>query len=48
MYLPQELIRSKALGKTLNKKEIDFLIKGIANGELGDSQVGALSMAIFS
>jgi thymidine phosphorylase len=47
MYLPQELIRSKALGKTLNKKEIDFLIKGIANGELGDSQVGALSMAIF-
>ncbi|MCC5815627.1 MAG: thymidine phosphorylase [Leptospira sp.] len=46
-YLPQELIRKKALDGTWEPEEIRFLIGGIADGSLADSQVGALAMAIF-
>ena len=44
---PQEIIRKKRDRHILTKQEIDFFIKGITNGEIKDSQIGALTMAIF-
>jgi thymidine phosphorylase len=46
-FLPQELIRKKALNGFLSHDEIHFLVQGIADGKMGDAQVGALAMAIF-
>ncbi|MCA3266828.1 MAG: thymidine phosphorylase [Azospirillum sp.] len=46
--LPQELIRKKRDGLRLSDTEIDFLVRGIADGKgLADAQVGALAMALF-
>lgn len=46
--LPQEVIRKKRDGLRLSDAEIDFLVKGIADGKgLADAQVGALAMALF-
>lgn len=46
--LPQELIRKKRDGSRLSDAEIEFLVKGIADGKgLADAQVGALAMALF-
>lgn len=46
--LPQELIRKKRDGLRLSDAEIDFLVRGIADGKgLADAQVGALAMALF-
>ena len=46
-YIPQELIRKKRDGLFLSDSEIGFLVKGISDGGLTDSQLGAFAMAIF-
>ncbi|MFV0626228.1 MAG: thymidine phosphorylase [Alphaproteobacteria bacterium] len=44
---PQEVIINKRNKNALKKEEIDFFIKGITSGDIADSQVAALTMAIF-
>jgi thymidine phosphorylase len=41
-----ELIRHKRDGGELSADEIEFLVRGIADGAVSDAQVGALAMAI--
>ncbi|GMU43086.1 MAG: thymidine phosphorylase [Xanthomonadales bacterium PRO6] len=43
---PQELLRRKRLGGELADVEIAALVAGIADGRLGDAQVGAFAMAV--
>lgn len=45
--LPQEIIRKKRNGLPLSKEEIDFFIKGVADGSIVDAQTAALTMAVF-
>jgi thymidine phosphorylase len=45
--LPQEIIRKKRNKEVLTKEEIDFLVKGIGNGELADVQAASFTMATF-
>jgi thymidine phosphorylase len=45
MYVP-DLIRIKRDGGELGEDQLDFLVKGIADGAVSDAQVGALAMAI--
>ena len=45
--LPQEIIRRKRDGAALSEGEIDALVAGIADGSLGEGQVGAFAMAAF-
>lgn len=42
-----DLILKKRDNNELNKKEIDFLIKGFTQGEIPDYQISALAMAIY-
>ena len=42
-----EIVRKKRDGYKLNKKEIEFFIKGYTEGKIPDYQVSALLMAIF-
>jgi thymidine phosphorylase len=44
--LAQELIRRKRDGGTLAPREIEWLVRGIADGFVSDAQVGALAMAV--
>jgi len=44
---PQEIIRKKRDGNVLSRDEIEFLVNGVARGELADYQTSALLMAIF-
>lgn len=44
--LARELLRNKRLGQTLNQAEIAFLVKGMADGSLGNEQLGAFAMAV--
>lgn len=45
--IPQEIIRRKRNKETLSAEEIGNFIKGMANGDVADIQVAALTMAIF-
>ena len=45
--LPQEIIRRKRDGAVLGADEIEAFVAGIADGSLGEGQVGAFAMAIF-
>jgi len=45
--IPQEIIRRKRDKKVLSKEEISLFVKGLTNGSFSDSQVAAMSMAIF-
>jgi len=45
--LPQEIIRHKRDGAVLEDAEIEALVAGIADGSLGEGQVGAFAMAAF-
>ena len=47
MFLPQEIIRKKRDGKKLNKEEIDFFVKGIADNTISEGQIGAFAMAVY-
>jgi len=42
-----EIISNKRDGKSLSRNEISFLIRGYCNGEITDSQISALLMAIY-
>lgn len=42
-----DIIEKKRDGKSLNKEEIDFFIKGYTNGDISDYQASSLAMAIF-
>ncbi|MEA2287681.1 MAG: thymidine phosphorylase, partial [Solirubrobacteraceae bacterium] len=45
--LAQELIRRKRDGGELAAHEIEWLVRGIADGSMSDAQVGAFAMAAF-
>ncbi len=47
MILPQEIIRNKRNGQSLNPQEIQQFVNGLVTGDFSDSQVGAMAMAIF-
>lgn len=44
--LPQESLRRKRDGEALAQAEIETLVRGMANGGLGDAQLGAFAMAV--
>ena len=46
-FLPQEIIRKKRDGQSLTGEEIAFLVAGLTDGTIGDSQVAAFAMAVF-
>jgi len=45
--IPQEIIRSKRDKEVLSKEEISLFVKGLTDGSFSDSQIAAMSMAIF-
>ena len=45
--LAQEVIRRKRDGETLNDDEIGFMVRGISDGSISESQVAAFGMAVF-
>ncbi len=45
--IPQEIIRLKRDGQSLNEQEINGFVSGLVDGNFSDSQVGAMAMAIF-
>lgn len=45
--LVQEIIAKKRNGGELSTAEITFMVKGIADGSVGDNQLGAFAMAVF-
>ena len=45
--LPQEIIRRKRDGQALSTEEIEFLVRGITDGGVSESQVSAFAMAVF-
>ncbi len=45
--LPQEIIRRKRDGYPLSVEEIDFFVRGLTDGSVGEGQVAALAMAVF-
>ena len=47
MILPQEIIRIKRDGHTLNESQIHNFVNGLVDGSFSDSQAGAMAMAIF-
>lgn len=47
MYIPQEIIRTKRDGNTLDAASIQSFVNGLVDGGFTDSQVGAMAMAIF-
>ena len=47
MALPQEIIRKKRDGGTLNGHEIAEFIEGLASGRISEGQIAAFAMAVF-
>lgn len=45
--LAQELIRKKRDGGELGRAEIDFVVRGITDGSIGEGQIAAMAMAVF-
>jgi thymidine phosphorylase len=45
--LAQEIIRHKRDGQALSAEEINFFIKGAADGSVSEGQIAALAMAIY-
>jgi thymidine phosphorylase len=45
--LPQEIIRAKRDGKSLNAEEIAFFVRGITEGYVTEGQISAFAMAVF-
>jgi thymidine phosphorylase len=46
-YLPQEIIRRKRNGDTLDDGEIRAFVQGLVDGSFTEGQVAALAMAVF-
>lgn len=47
MFLPQEIIRKKRDGHTLNEEEIRFFINGVRDNSVSEGQIAALAMTIY-
>ncbi|MCU5771919.1 thymidine phosphorylase [Erwiniaceae bacterium BAC15a-03b] len=47
MFLPQEIIRKKRDGLTLNDEEIRFFINGVRDNTVSEGQIAALAMTIW-
>ena len=45
--LPQEIIRRKRDGSALSTAEIEFFVRGLSDGTIGEGQVAAFAMAVF-
>lgn len=45
--IPQEIIRRKRDGQSLNEDEIVFMVEGLTSGRISEGQVAAFAMAIF-
>ncbi len=45
--LVQEIIAAKRDGKALTTEQISFMVQGIYDGHVSDSQLGAFAMAVF-
>ncbi len=45
--LPQETIRAKRDGRTLDKEQITAFVRGISDGSISEGQAAALAMAVF-
>lgn len=45
--LPQEIIRRKRDGQSLESAEIAFLVQGMTDGSIGEGQIAAFAMAVF-
>ena len=45
--LPQEIIRKKREGGTLDDAEIAFMVRGLTDGSVTEGQVAAFAMAVF-
>ncbi len=46
-FLPQEIIRKKRDGRTLDAEEIAFMVAGLTRGTVSEGQVAAFAMAVF-
>ena len=46
-YFAQELIRRKRDGAALEDRELEWLVRGIADGSVTDGQAAAFAMAVF-
>ena len=46
--IPQEIIRKKRDKHSLSETEINFFVKGLTDKSFSDTQIAAMSMAIFS
>jgi len=46
-WLPQEVIRRKRDGETLDAGDLQALARGMADGSLADAQVAAFAMAVY-
>ncbi|MBB3952737.1 thymidine phosphorylase [Aureimonas jatrophae] len=46
-FLPQEAIRQKRDGATLDAADIRRLVEGVTGGEVSDAQIAAFAMAVF-
>ena len=46
-YLPQETIRRQRDGISLSAEELTQFVSGIADGRIGDAQLGAFAMAVL-
>jgi thymidine phosphorylase len=47
MFLPQEIIRQKRDGGTLDKAAIQTFVRGLTDGSIGEGQIAAFAMAVF-
>lgn len=45
--LPQEIIRKKRDGHSLDEAEIQFFVRGITDGSISEGQIAAFAMAVF-
>jgi len=45
--LPQEIIRRKRDGQVLSPAELEFMVRGMVDGSVGEGQIAALAMAVY-
>ena len=46
-WLPQEVIRRKSAGLTLNDSDIQRFVRGITDNSIGEGQIAAFAMAVM-
>jgi thymidine phosphorylase len=46
-FLPQEVIRAKRDGAKLPAEQIEYFVRGLTDGSVGDGQAAAFAMAVF-